>query len=55
VDNRKINEIRMMAKRLDIPDYDKKTKKELCSEIQFMIALKSEHLLHYIISSQSFK
>jgi Leucine-rich repeat (LRR) protein len=55
VDNRKINEIRVMAKRLDIPNYDKKTKEELCSQIHTMIVLKSQILLPYIISAESFK
>jgi hypothetical protein len=55
VDNRKINEIRVMAKRLDIKNYDKKTKEELCSEIHSMIVLKSQVSVPYVISAQSFK
>jgi Leucine-rich repeat (LRR) protein len=54
VDNRKINEIRVMAKRLDIKNSDKKTKEELCSEIQSIIVLKSQAFLPYVLSAQSF-
>jgi hypothetical protein len=55
VDNRKINEIRVMAKRLDIKNSDKKSKEELCSQIQSVIVLKSEKFLPYIISAESFR
>jgi hypothetical protein len=40
---------------LDIPNYDKKSKKELCSQIQSVIVLKSKNILPYIISAQSFR